>query len=503
MAPLEKKFRYNDVTERNKRMNRFYLPISGFLWVLFLAYLWMKVTAQSKQDITYGYVYLNTALILIFAIGNFVLYLKTKTSRLVCMVVTAEVALEALIIGLKTDADFVLFGMLATLALLIPYYVPALFRLFSLLYGVIGIAITAARLIAHPETATVNDMIRVLCFEVCVFILCKLSRIIKDFNDHALGAVEEQAEKQQMMLEGIATVSKTVADESDRSADLIAKLVEVTENVSVSMHEITQATNTTALNIEEQNTMTQSIQEAIEDTESRSRKMVEIATDSNESIRTNITVMEELKERSVQLSETNKQVSVAMERLMGKTKEVADIVSIILNISNQTNLLALNASIESARAGEAGRGFAVVADQIRQLAEQTKTSTEEITRIISELNVNAAEVTESLNTSVEATDYQNAKILEAAESFQKLNTNMTDLIEDVEQVNGQIIALADANNKIVENIVQLSAVTEEVTASAEHVGEISASNMECAEEVKKAFDTIKDKTDQLRGYIQE
>ena len=75
-----------------------------------------------------------------------------------------------------------------------------------------------------------------------------------------------------------------------------------------------------------------------------------------------------------------------MEKLSDKTKNVRNITDLILGISGQTNLLALNASIEAARAGEAGKGFAVVADEIRQLADQTKDATENITAIVDELN---------------------------------------------------------------------------------------------------------------------
>ena len=119
----------------------------------------------------------------------------------------------------------------------------------------------------------------------------------------------------------------------------------------------------------------------------------------HESIQENLLVMDEMKEQSKKIASTNNEVTEAMGRLQNKTKEVEDIAGMILSISSQTNLLALNASIESARAGKAGKGFAVVAEQIRQLAEQTKKSTEEIRRIINELNKNAEEVVASVKVS--------------------------------------------------------------------------------------------------------
>ena len=494
----EKKFLYNDVTERFKLMNQFYIFSTTAMWALFLLFMWMKLAVHSIASIV---VYANTVLIVIFIIQNFFTYFKDQGSNKLRLFVLVQTGLEVFLIGAQSDATFVFYCMFAVLALQVPYYDTKSFKKAVIGYGVVYTIVFISRLIKFPDATDVDTLLSTMCIYFFVIVLNKISTTSKLFSDHALGSVEEQSGKQKEVFDGIVLTSKTVSDKAEESASLIERLVATTESVAFSMREITTATNTTAQSIEEQNTMTQNIQGAIEKTGERSQRMVAIATDSNNSIQENILVMEELKSQSAQIASTNHEVTEAMERLQNKTKEVEEIAGMILNISSQTNLLALNASIESARAGEAGRGFAVVADQIRQLAEQTRKSTEQITRIVNELNENASEVVQSVESSVEAAEEQNIKIQTAADAFENLNRNMTELIEDINVVDGQIGGLLDANNKIVENITQLSAATHEVTASAEQVHEMSENNLNYVQQVRDAIDAIEGTSEELKQYL--
>lgn len=107
-------------------------------------------------------------------------------------------------------------------------------------------------------------------------------------------------------------------------------------------------------------------------------------------------IMKELVDISEESGHAMEEVGTQTTRTNESAQEIQKVTGIIAGISNQTNLLALNASIEAARAGENGKGFAVVAEQIRELADQSRESTEHISEIVNGLIANS-------NTSVEIT----------------------------------------------------------------------------------------------------
>lgn len=494
----ESRFHFNVEANRVAYLNKIYMISTCMMWALFVMYSWMKMTYQLINPVV---VYANTAAVVAFIVINFITFFKNKGSKKIYKFVLIQAGIETLVIGGLTDAQFVFFCLFIVLVLQIPYYDVKTIRFGAIVYGIIYIAVAVAQLMMGNAVNNVDYFLRMWCALLLFFVLERVGSAAKKFSDHALGAVEEQNEKQQEMYKGIVGVTRNVHDNATESVNVIDELVMATENVAFNLMEIAEATTLTARSIEEQNGMTQDIQQAIMETGEQSKQMVRIAIESNESIQGNIQAMADLKKQSVLIANTNQEVTDSMNRLQEKTQAVAEFTSIIYNISNQTKMLALNASIESARAGEAGRGFAVVADQIRQLAEQTRTSTEQITRIVNELNENADEVMNSVQNSVEATESQNQKIGEAADAFEKLLDNMSVLIADIDEIDHRIYGLTDSNNKLVDNIMQLSAATEEVTASADQVKEMSESSLKYANTVKNAIHKIEGSSEDLKQYL--
>ena len=158
-------------------------------------------------------------------------------------------------------------------------------------------------------------------------------------------------------------------------------------------------------------------------------------------------------------------------------EKINELTGNILDIASQTNLLALNASIEAARAGEAGKGFAVVADEIRNLSEDTRKATEQISTIIERLTLDAQSASNSMVQSATNAEKQNELIAETGDKLIEIKQETDELHNGVVQVNASVESIIEANELIMDSITNLSATGEEVSASAETTLSISDSSL--------------------------
>lgn len=128
--------------------------------------------------------------------------------------------------------------------------------------------------------------------------------------------------------------------------------------------------------------------------------------------------------------------------LQQKTGSVTNISQFIRDLAEQTNLLAVNATIEAARAGEHGKGFAVVATEVRNLADQTKRSAEEISAMIEQIDAAVRRTVKLVQDGKAETVGSAAYVEEATALFQKLFHSAVDNRKQVQEIY-QHAAVAD------------------------------------------------------------
>ena len=191
-----------------------------------------------------------------------------------------------------------------------------------------------------------------------------------------------------------------------------------------------------------------------------------------------------------------------MNNIDDSTKKIADMVSLISDISDQVNLLALNASIEAARAGEHGKGFAVVAEEISKLADETASSAKNITQFV---KTGLQEVNRGRQY-VDATSGALNNIIDYITQTEELVRKITESAES--QAQSSQVVLGDTR-KVMEMAESISSSTneqmltnQEMSKTVEQINQNTQSSAAAAEQIASSAEEISAQAESLRQQMQ-
>lgn len=216
--------------------------------------------------------------------------------------------------------------------------------------------------------------------------------------------------------------------------DMTTKTRQITEEQSRATDEVTRSVDDMFRSVQNIAQNASSAASAAREADNEAKSGRSVVTQSVESIN--------------DLANEVERAAEVIRKLESDAENVGTILDVIKGIAEQTNLLALNAAIEAARAGEQGRGFAVVADEVRTLASRTQDSTQEIQKVIEELQGAARSAVEVMAHSQDQarssvdhaakTDSSLATITEKVGSITRMNTEIAHATGEQEKVSTSI-----------------------------------------------------------------
>jgi methyl-accepting chemotaxis protein len=306
---------------------------------------------------------------------------------------------------------------------------------------------------------------------------------IREVVDAALSSSNQLAAS----AEELAATSSTLADSAQSQAAAV-------EEATASLEEISASNESIADNSQEQSDHSKNTYKAMEELGSLIKSVNKDATSALDVA--NITTTEAQKG-----SELMQNTISGMNSIEENSRRIAEMVTLISDISDQVNLLALNAAIEAARAGEHGRGFAVVADEIGKLAEQTADSAKNITSLVSNGVKSAKQGIKDIDETSHALQNIINYITSTKELVQKIANSTESQAKASEQVlkaTAQVMVMSD---NISNSTNEQTMTHQEISKTMDQINEQTQAQASGAEEIASSAEEISAQAENMKNVL--
>jgi methyl-accepting chemotaxis protein len=334
----------------------------------------------------------------------------------------------------------------------------------------------------------------------------EFNKIINNLN-HMIDLLSEMAQAVNQVAKGDLTTAVKPRSEKDAVGNAFAQMLailreltgqmqEATDNISRANNNISSATAEQAATVSEQASSvaeTSSTVEEVRQTAQQSVQRVQLVSEMASNTLTlaenGLEAVKKTEEGMLSLKDQVRHIAETILSLSEQTLQIGEIIASVNDIADQSNLLALNAAMEAARAGEAGRGFAVVAGEVRNLAEQSRQATAQVSSILSEIQ-------KAANTAVMVTE----KGTKSAESGVELAQSTGDSIRVIREHTQQVAAAAE---QITASARQQLAGMDQITRAMENINQGAMQTQKGMQQVDQTAQNLNELARQLTSIVQQ
>jgi methyl-accepting chemotaxis protein/ABC-type sugar transport system substrate-binding protein len=288
----------------------------------------------------------------------------------------------------------------------------------------------------------------------------------------------------------VAANLREVMDNIRRQGDSLEKtfvdirdMLTSTEQLNTSVELLSTSAEATSRSISE-------IHEFMQEIEGHAHSLSEISETISTEAKDGGKAVGEVIEGIRTIKDTVEDAATAIRRLGSESGRIGEILEVIDGVAEQTNLLALNASIIAAQAGEHGRGFSVVADEIKELAERTRASTQEIGEIIRSLQAGVHHGTVAMEHCLEAVG---AGVELANQSGEVLDK----IVQSIQGAREMASTLAKATVTQTQNSQQVNYATEQITQKLEELSTTASKQAQDSTHLAEMANILQDVTQHI------
>ncbi len=318
----------------------------------------------------------------------------------------------------------------------------------------------------------------------------QLENSFNDMTTQISGLIKDVDSKSKNIVQVAGNIS-TITDETKNNTNMV---MEAIHNIALGATDQAGSTQEAVNEVENLATSLNETKQHVDDINEMSDNTGKLSEQGKQMVN----LLIDKSELTMDKSKTTMQV---MDEVMTSIDKINYISDVIADITSQTNLLSLNASIEAARAGDAGRGFAVVADEIRQLADQSRKSTDEIKSIINEVVARATQAEQAMKENNDLITEQQNAINDTQKLFEKISDSINELIRGLSEVAGLNERMENNKEAVVGEMTSIASVSEESAAAAEEVNASVDQVNNTMEDIVNYTTELNDIADQLKKAI--